>query len=757
MKRSTLCPGLVMGLALVALPGSGAADDDGLVDLVQPIVGTARKDQTIGAVNSGQTFPAVGVPFGMTHWTPQTQASEDKCVAPFYAQDDRLQGIRASHWWSGSCTHDFGSATIAVITGDLRVDPHERASAFDRQAEVMSPAYYAVTLEDPGARVEVTATARAAILRFTFQRDGQTSILVHANRKTRGAIAGGRVRVDRDRQTIELSNPVQRIYAGGGQPAGFSGHTVVRVEAPPGDTGTWTGPTIRPAIDAVDGTGAVFGAYLRFPVRAGDVVVARAGTSFTSTSAAWRNLDAEIGTASFEEIRGRTEAAWNATLGRIRLRGGPLEERQTFYTALYHALLQPRLYSDVDGTYPRFADGTRVETTDGFDYYDDFSLWDTFRAQHPLLLLVQPERVPHLVRSLLAKREQGGFLPNFPAWNSYTSAMIGDHGASVIADAWVKGVRGFDGHAALDALVRNATVTPEYEEYVDGKGRRALGDVLSLGYIPVEQEVREAFHRREQVSRTLEYAYDDFAIAALARALGREDVAATFTRRAGNWRHVFDPSIGFVRGRHADGRWVEAFDPAAEQPWITEGTPWQYTFSVPHDVAGLIEALGGREAFVERLDRLFAEGHYWHGNEPSHHIAYLYAHAGAPWRTQEEVRRILTTEYGLGPTGLKGNDDTGQMSAWYVFSALGLYPVTPGTPRYALGSPLFPEARVDLGGGRFFTVRSRDVSAVNLYVQSATLDGQPHDRAWISHHDVARGATLVLQMGPRPNERWGSR
>jgi predicted alpha-1,2-mannosidase len=304
--------------------------------------------------------------------------------------------------------------------------------------------------------------------------------------------------------------------------------------------------------------------------------------------------------------------------------------------------------------------------------------------------------------------------------------------------------------------VKNATVTPGPDEYVDGKGRRALPAYLSLGYIPLEEEVQEAFHKREQVSRTLEYAYDDFAIAALARALGRDDVAEAFTRRAGNWRHVFDSSTGFVRGRHADGRWVEGYDPAVEQPWITEGTPWQYSFFVPHDVPGLIEAMGGREAFVARLDRLFAEGRYWHGNEPSHHIAYLYDHAGAPWRTQEEVRRILASEYGLGPAGLKGNDDTGQMSAWYVFSALGIYPLCPGVPRYEIGSPLFEEATVDVGGGRRFTVRAPGASAENLYIQSAMLDGRPHDHPWIEHADVARGAVLELRMGPRPNRRWGA-
>ena len=432
---------------LLALAGPDAGER--LVDLVRPIVGTARKDQRIGAVNSGQTYPATGVPFGMTHWTPQTQASEDKCVSPFYAQDERIQGIRASHWWSGSCTHDYGSVTIAAIVGPLRPGAEERGSAFSRPEEVMTPAYYAVTLADHGVRVEVTGTARAGVLRFTFLRGGEASLLVHANRKTQGAIPGGLARVDAARGTIAVSNPVQRIYAGSGRPAGFSGHVVARVEAPFDAVGTWGGTGVRAGATEQPGEGDVFGAYARFRVRAGQVVIVRAGTSFTSPEAAARNLEAEIGGAGFDEVRARAESAWEDALGRVRVRGGSSDERQAFYTALYHALLQPRLFSDADGAYPRFGGGGSLERAAGFDYYDDFSLWDTFRAQHPLLVLLQPERVPHFVRSLLAKADEGGFLPNFPGWNSYTSAMIGDHGASVIADAWVKGVRGFDGEAAL--------------------------------------------------------------------------------------------------------------------------------------------------------------------------------------------------------------------------------------------------------------------------------------------------------------------
>ena len=750
MRRHALALLLLIATATPALAQR-------LVDQVQPIVGTARKGQGIGGVNSGQTFPAVGVPFGMTHWTPQTQASEDKCISPFYSQDTRIQGFRGSHFWSGSCTHDYGSATVAVTTGPLRVGAEERSSAFSREGEVMTPAYYAVTLDDHGVKVEMTGTARAGMLRVTFLRGGDATILLGANRKTQGNVPGGVARVDGAQRTLEVSNPVQRIYAGSGLATGFSGHTVARVSVTAGAVGVWSGADVREGVTEAAGQQAVFGAYLRFTATAGQQVIVRTGTSFTSLDAARRNLAAEIGESTFDQVRAAAERAWEDALGRIAVRGGRPEQRQMFYTAFYHALLMPRLFSDVDGTYPRFADGGRIERAQGFDYYDDYSLWDTFRAQHPLLILAQGERVPDLMRSLVVKAEQGSWLPNFPGWNSYTSAMVGDHGASALADAWVKGVRGFDGDAALRAMVKNATQSPPEAEYLDGRGRRALAEYLSLGFIPLEQEVKEAFHKREQVSRTLEYAYDDFALAAMARALGHGDTAATFSRRSANWRNVFDRETGFVRGRHADGRWTEKADPTAEQTWITEGTPWQYSFFVPHDVPGLIDAMGGREAFVAKLDRLFEEKRYWHGNEPSHHIAYLYAYAGAPWRAQDEVRRVLDREYGLGPAGIKGNDDTGQMSAWYVFSAVGFYPVCPGAPYYAIGSPLFDEATISMRAGHAFTVRARNVSDANRFIQSATLDGTPYDRPWIAHDAIARGGVLELTMGPSPNKAWGAR
>jgi predicted alpha-1,2-mannosidase len=741
-------------LVAAGLPCSAVAAEHDPVSVVDPLIGTARKDQTIGAANSGQTFPAVGPPFAMTHWTPQTQDGETKCIAPYYHQDDRIQGFRGTHWWSGSCTQDYGSVTVMPVTGRLEVRPDARAQAFRHADEQARPDLYSVTLAGSGVRADVTATARSGLLRFTFPRSERVFILVHPNSRK----GEGEARVLASRGEIVGCNPVFRIYQGWGKPAGFSGCFVASFDRPFVTHGVWSGDRIEEGRDSQAGAEGQPGAYVGFDVRAGEAVQVRVATSFTSVDGARRNLTREIPAFDFDAVRERLRRDWRAALGRVEIAGATEAQRTIFYTALYHALLMPRTASDVDGAYPGFADDPEVRVAKGFTYYDDFSLWDTFRAQHPLLVLVQPqERTRDMVLSLLAKAREGGWLPIFPGWGSYTAAMIGDHAIAMIADAHVKGVRGFDLEQAYAAMRRNAFESPaSSEEYADGKGRRALPSYLKHGFVPLEDEVREAFHKREQVSRTLEYAYDDFALARVARALGRAEDEAALLRRGLSYRSVIDPAVGFARGRHSDGRWVEDFDPAKEQSWITEGTPWQYTFFVPHDVRGLIGLLGGREAFVAKLDRLFDEGRYWHGNEPSHHIAYLYDHAGAPWKTQQRVRKVLETEYGLGPAGIKGNDDTGQMSAWYVWSALGLYPVCPGSPHYELGSPLFEAAVIRLDGGRVFEIRAEGNSAANPYVQSAALDERPHDRPWLSHEAVARGGRLVLRMGPRPNLAWGA-
>jgi predicted alpha-1,2-mannosidase len=697
-------------------------------DLVDPLIGTAH---------DGQTYPGVGMPFGMTQWTPQTRDGEAKCVAPYYFKDDRIQGFRGTHSWSGSCTQDYGSVTIMPQTGPLKTDAVARASRFSHDREQAKPWFYSVTLEDSGIYAEMTGSVRSGFLRFRFPAPAVATVLIHPNSRP----GEGEIHVDPAAREIYGANPVHRLYAGSGKPAGFSGYFVARFDRPFSSFETWIGQA---------------GAVARFQLQAGERVSVQVGTSFTSVEEARRNLQAEMPDWDFTRARNASEMAWRRALLRIEIRGASPDQQRIFYTALYHALQMPRTFSDVSGQYPGFAAEGKIHTAEGFTYYDDFSLWDTFRALHPLLTILEPKRTQDMAQSLLVKGQQGGWMPNFPGWNSYTSAMIGDHDVAMIVDAYIKGLRGFDIKEAYRLMLQNATKSPPYPEYVDGKGRRALAAYLKLGYIPLEEPVAEAFHKQEQVSRTLEYAYDDFVLAQLAKALGHDDDYGMLMRRSQNYRNVFDPSVGFVRGRHADGSWDQPFDPAGKYRYITEGLPWQYTFFAPHDMPGLIQLMGGRDTFIRKLDALFAKNYYEHGNEPSHHLAYLYDYAGEPWKTQDQVRRIATKEYGTGSDGLSGNDDCGQMSAWYVLSALGFYPVCPGVPYYEIGAPLFPEAVVHLPNGKDLIIRASGVSSKNRYIQSATWRGVAFAKTWIDHRDLVQGGTLVFQMGPEPNKSWAS-
>ena len=733
----------------------------GPYDSVDPMIGTGASTTPSAERHSeadneprGQTFPAVGMPFGMTHFTPQTRNSAAKCVSPYYHGDRFLQGIRASHWMSGSCTQDYGSFTLMPVVGQLRVDPEGREEPFQQRRENAAAGRYAVTLDGVGTSLEATGTTRAGILRFRVSTHEPAYLVINPNNEQ----GRGTLEVLPERGEIVGVNPVYRIYAGQGQPAGFSGYVVARLEHPITEHGTWRDGRLSPAgarVEASDSSS--IGAYARLQVPADGIVRVKVGTSFTSVEEARRNLEAEIPGWDFDAVQAGAEAAWSELLGRVEVEGGTQEARTMFYTALYHALLLPRTFSDASGSYPAFAGGDETRQADGFVYYDDFSLWDTFRAVHPLQTLLVPDRAADMVRSLLAKAEDGGWLPIFPAWNSYTSAMIGDHASVLIADAYLKGIRGFDADRAYFFMRRNALETPEdTADYLDGRGRRGLSSYLEHGYIPLEDPVLEAFHQGEQVSRTLEYAFDDFAVAQMAGALGRDEDRRLFLERAGNWRNVFDPETRLVRGRHADGSWITPFDATERVDYITEGSSWHYSWFVPHDVAALMESMGGRSTFVARLDSLFEHGLYWHGNEPSHHIPYLYAYAGQPWKAQQRVREIMQAEYDAGPGGLSGNDDSGQMSAWYAFSAMGFYPVAPGMPYYVLGSPLFEKVTLNLPAGGSFAVVAEGGSEVNRYVQSADLNGSPFDRAWISHEELLRGGTLTLRMGPEPNPQWAS-
>jgi predicted alpha-1,2-mannosidase len=714
---------------------------------------SARQHSEAGSELKGQTMPAVSTPYAMTQWTAQTRATETKCVVPYYYDDKAIQGFRGTHWLNGSCVQDYGSATIMAISGDLKTQPQQRASRYEHSREISTPAFYQVQLDDYAIKAEMTSTTRCGLLRFSFENNDEHYILLEPNSDE----GQGYVEIFPEKGEIVGYNPVHRIYQGAGESAGFSGYFVLQFDKPFSQYGTWHGSATQPRAQAAKGEkrGESMGAYVSFGTKAQSVTV-RVGTSFTGVEGARQNLRSEVADFDFNKIKEANEAIWNKALGKMLVQGNH-EDKVLFYSTLYRTKLTPRLFSDVDGSYPAFAGGTPTQKADGFDYYDDFSLWDTFRAALPLHGLMEPQKTGDMMQSLVKKAEQGGWMPIFPCWNSYTAAMIGDHVLSVMADAYAKGIRNFDVKAAYPYLRKNAfDPNPDPKSYAAGQGRRALDSYLKYGYVPLEDNVLEAFHKREQTSRTLEYAYDDFCLSTLAESLGHTEDAAALRKRALNYKNVIDPVTGYARGRHADGRWSAKFDPfASRASFITEGSPAQYTFFVPHDVAGLMQSTGGQAAFVNKLDTLFEQGYYWHGNEPNHQIAYLYAYAAQPWKTQKQVREIIYEEYATTPGGLSGNEDGGQMSAWLAFSMAGLYPVCPGTPYYVLGSPVFEEVAFKQDNGKTFKIKSKNNTRDTPYIQSATLNGKPFTRTYLTHQEISAGGTLKLVLGKKPNKTWG--
>lgn len=725
-----------------------AQTPSGAVDLVNVMIGTAAE---------GQTFPAAGVPFAMTQWTPQTRAGESKCVAPYYWADTKIQGFRGSHFLSGSCTQDYGSFTVMPLASDAKLDPVQRASAFARTTERATPYSYGVDLAESGIHVGVTGSLHAGMMQFVFRKGEKTGWLAVDDNVRLGK---GSLRIDVARQEITGENPAYRLYAGAGQPAGFSGFVVIQFDRPFRVGGTWVGNSRQAgSVDAESSPAGAPGAYVSFGLGADGMAKVRIGTSFVSIDEARKNLAAEMPDWNFEAATARARAAWQSELSKVDIAGSS-PDRRIFYTAMYHAMQLPRTFSDVSGTYPRFArsmipetsDRPMVERADGWTYYCDFSVWDTFRAVHPMFTILDPARDADMVRSLIAKGEQGGFLPIFPAWNSYTQEMTGDHSGAIVADAYVKGIRGFDAESAFQLMKKNATQEPATRElYRLGQGRRGLESYMKYGYIPLEDTIPDAFHGNEQVSRTLDYAYDDFVLSQFARALGHTADADDFGRRGGNFRNVIDPEVGFARGRHADGSWVTPFNPTAPASYITESTPYVDTFFVPQDVPGLIELLGGRERFVKKLDGVFSSGAYDHGNEPSHQIAYMYDDAGVAWKTQMHVHDIMTKLYRDAPDGLAGNDDAGQMSAWYVLSAMGFYPVTPGVPRYAIGTPHFDQMTLHVGPGKTLHIVASGAESGKFYVRSVRLNGATLDRPSILHSEIMAGGELVFEMSDAPS------
>lgn len=749
-----LAAGLAGGTSAETRPQAHAAKASVSDDLL------AWVDPTIGTGGHGHAYPGATVPFGMVQLSPDTNDSGWDWCSGYHRSDGSIMGFSHTHL-SGTGAADLLDVLLMPTTGELKLEPGTRErpddgyrSRFSHGDEEATPGYYSVKLAN-GVRVELTASERVGLQRYTFPAAERAHVvldLAHMVQGEGGGVLDSELRVVDD-STISGWRRVTRwardrhVYF------------VARFSRPFADFGLLVGGERRPRLREARGTRLK--AWVDYRTRKDDVVLVRVALSSTSVDAALANLEAEAPHADFEAARAGARSAWSRALSLVSLDGGTRKQRRIFATALYHAFLAPTLFDDVDGSY-RGLDG-QVHRADGYRYYSTFSLWDTYRAAHPLYALVQRARVRDMVRSLIAMAQQhpDGVLPIWPLANGETHCMIGYHAASVIAEAWEKGIRDFDAAEALRLMERQARKA----DY------RGLGDYARLGYVPCDRE-------GESVSKTLEYSYDDYAIGRLARALGREADAREFLARAAFYVNVLDPQTRFARPRLASGLFAAPFDPSrygvsAQWQDYTEANAWQYTFAAQHDPAGYLRLLGGRQGLERRLDATFTTpldlkaaglppdvsgliGQYAHGNEPSHHVAYLYAWTGAPWKTQQRVRQVLDTLYDDAPDGLAGNEDCGQMSAWYVMSALGLYPVSPAGAFYVVGAPSFPKATIDLGEGRRLVIRASGASPANGYVQSARLGGRPLSRAWVTHDELLAAGEISFVMGPRPNVRWAA-
>ncbi len=720
-----------------------------LTQYVDPMIGTAPattgSSVKIGGIeDNAMVQPSVTYPFAMTNWSPQTTNTENKCISSYFYQDSLITGFRGSHWLSGACAQEYGSMAIMPECGQLVCSPLKRGSKFLHSSELSRPQYYKIDLNTHHITAEMTATRRCGIFCFTFNNAGKGHLVVNPNNDK----GEGYIEVIPEKHQIVGYNPVRRIYQGIGKSAGFSGYFVMQMENVPDSFGVYAGDQsfkgqlqLRNRLD--------IGAYFTFQVKKGEKIYVKIGTSFVSIEEAQKNLEAEIPDFDFKRTEVKLKNKWNEYLARIEVESSNRDELVKFYTAMYHSFQQPRTFNDVDGTYPRFDGNDQTDTIHNGNYYSDFSAWDTYRALHPLYNLIAPEYSADMAKSLLAMGRVRGWLPTFPLWNSYTSAMIGDHAVAIIAESYVKGVINLT-EADYQLMKRNATNSPAtYAEYVDGKGRRALQSYLKYGYIPLEDSVKEAYHNREQVSRTLEYAYDDFALAQVAQKMGKTDDYTYFFKRAQNYRNVFDPKVNNINGRFANGDFTKEFDRNKMLSFVTEGTPWQYNWYVPHDPKGLIELMGGTAKFNQTLDAFFAEGQYWHGNEPGQQIPFLYNYSGQPWKSAREVWHILKTEYDIGPGGLSGNDDSGQMSAWYILGAIGFYPVCPVLPEYAVTGPIFTKIRIKFANGKSLVISAPGSSEKNCYIKSIRFNGKEITDYKFSHFDLIQGGKIDFEMTDR--------
>lgn len=687
----------------------------------------------IGTDFTGNTYPGAQAPFGMVQLSPDNGLPGWDRISGYFYPDSTIAGFSHTHL-SGTGAGDLYDISFMPVTL-----PYKEAEAplgihskFSHQNESASAGYYQVVLSDYGINVELTATERCGIQRYTFPK-AQAAIILNLKKA---------MNWDATKEThVEVVDSV--TIQGYRYSDGWARDQRIYFRT------RFSRPFATTQIDSL--------ARFYFDTQAGDQILVNTAISGVSMEGAAKNLQAEVPDNDFDKYLAQTKANWNQQLSKIEIKSDNADDKVNFYTALYHSMIAPTIYSDVDGAY--YGPDKQVHQTDGWVNYSTFSLWDTYRAAHPLFTYTEPERVNDMVKSFLAFHDQNGRLPVWNFQASETDMMIGYHAVPVIVDAYLKGIGDFDPERALAACVATANI----DSY------RGIGEYKRLGYIPYNQKDE---HNAEgwSLSKTLEYAFDDHCIAQMAEKMGKKEIAETFRKRAESYKNIYNPATSFMQPRDDKGAFIKDFKADAYTEHICESNGWQYFWSVQQNIPGLIDLVGGKERFTQKLDSMFTFhpaaddelplfstgmiGQYAHGNEPSHHVIYLYNAVGQPWKTQQYAAKVMHELYLNTPAGLCGNEDCGQMSAWYVFSAMGFYPVNPVGGTYEIGTPLFPEMKMHLANGKTFTVLAPTVSRENIYIQSVKMNGKPYTHSYITHEQINEGATLEFEMGNKPGPVW---
>ena len=698
---------------------------------------TQYVDPFIGTGGHGHTFPGATVPFGMVQLSPDTRLTGWDGCSGYHYSDNRVYGFSHTHL-SGTGCSDYGDVLLMPTVGKVQLNNKKYSSTFKKENEEASAGYYSVYLDKPKVKVELTATTRTGLHKYTFPQSSSANIildLTHRDRVKQGKI------------NITGNNEVSGMRVSHAWADNQILYFVIQFSKPFVKSGVAKADVINEG--SKHDTGSLLKAFVSFETTEGEVIYARVGISAVSVEGARKNLDAEQSDFNFEKTKQQAESAWDKELSKIEVETDDLSTKRTFYTALYHCMIAPNTYQDVDGKY-RGRDFEVHEAKD-FTYYTVFSLWDTYRALHPLLTIIDQKRSADFINTFNKQFEYGGRLPVWELSSCETWCMIGYHSIPVIAEAYLKGVTGFDINKAYEAMKFSAM-----------ENKNALDSYKANGYINF------SLHG-QSVSRTLEYAYDDWCIAQVAKKLGTTDDYNYFIKRALSYQNLFDKETGFMRPR--SGGFMSPFDPYKVDHNYTEANAWQYSLYVPQDINGHMKLLGGKEKLAAFLDSLFTAsskltghkqpdisgmiGQYVHGNEPSHQIAYEYNYAGQPWKTQAMVRKIMSEMYHDKADGLSGNEDCGQMSAWYIFSALGFYPVCPGSDQYAIGSPIFKKATIHLENEKTFMLQTSGNGKNNYYINSAKLNGTNYTKSFFTYNDLQNGGTLELNMSNEPNKNWG--